>query len=228
MLARMSASVRSTRVEGGATRPLGKILCVGRNYGDHAREMGVALPEEPFFFLKPATSFRDAPSSIALPSFSRAVHYEVEMVVRVGVFLRNATLAEADRSVDAVAVGLDLTARDVQAQAKGAGLPWTLAKGFDGAAPIGPFVAVGAASDCADLGLRLEVNDVIRQHARTSAMVHGVPALLAFLAARMTLEPGDLLFTGTPAGVGPLAPGDHLLASLSGAPSLECRVVADG
>lgn len=228
MLARMSASMRSTSVAGGVTRPLGKILCVGRNYGEHAREMGAPVPEEPFFFLKPVTSWLDAPASIRLPRFSREVHHEVEMVVRVGAMLRDATPAEAEAAVDAVAVGLDLTARDVQAKAKAAGLPWTLAKGFDGAAPVGVFVPVRAAAELADLELALEVNGLTRQRARTSAMIHSVPALLAFLSARMTLEPGDLLFTGTPAGVQPLVAGDALLASLSGTPALACRVAEGG
>jgi 2-keto-4-pentenoate hydratase/2-oxohepta-3-ene-1,7-dioic acid hydratase in catechol pathway len=223
----MNPDGRFTTPRGGRTLPLGKLVCVGRNYSAHAREMGVAPPEEPFFFLKPSTSFLPSPRVVALPPFSAEVHHEVELVVRVGSALRRGTVEQAGAAIDAVAVGIDLTARDVQAKAKAAGLPWTIAKGFDGAAPVGEFVAIPGAVALGDRGLSLRVNGQVRQQAQISTMLRSAADLLAWLSARMTLEAGDLLFTGTPAGVGPLVDGDQIVAELEGAPRLEFCVTRE-
>ncbi|MSR74156.1 MAG: fumarylacetoacetate hydrolase family protein [Planctomycetes bacterium] len=207
--------VRSTCVA-GLELPVGKIVCVGRNYAEHAREMGAELPEEPVLFLKPSTALLLNPTVIHLPSFSHDVHHEVELVLRVAKRLRRATVEEALTAVDGVAVGLDLTARDLQAKAKQAGLPWAVAKGFDGAAPISELSAVSSLAALALTTLGLQVNGVLRQQGSCAQMLWPLPHLLAFISTRFTLEPGDLVFTGTPSGVAALRPGDQVIALLDG------------
>jgi len=214
----------ATQVPGGRELPLGKIVAVGRNYADHAREMGAVPPGEPLLFLKPSTALLPGGGRIELPAWSREVHHEVELVVRVGARLKDASSVEAGRAVDAMAVGLDLTARDVQSRAKERGEPWTIAKGFDGSAPLSSFLAVRSPEDLLDLRLTLHVNGDQRQCGNTSHMIHAVPDLLAFASSRFTLEAGDLLFTGTPAGVGPVRRGDELVARLGRLVELEVHI----
>ena len=214
-----------TACEGDATLPVGKILCVGRNYAEHAREMGASAPSEPVLFLKPPSALARG-GLLVLPPWSREVHHEVEMVVRIGTGGRNLDPGDAAGIVDAVAVGLDFTARDVQTRAKQAGLPWSVAKGFDGFAQVSAFRRVADIAELASLRLELLVNGERRQEESTSAMLFGIPELLAFASTRFRLEPGDLVFTGTPAGVGPVRPGDTLLARLG--PDLELELLVAG
>lgn len=194
--------------------PVGKILCVGRNYAAHAAEMGAAPPASPLLFLKPATALVRAGAPIHYPHFTRELHHEVELVVRLGSPLSRATRTEAETAVDACAVGLDLTARDVQREAKEKGLPWTLAKGFDGAAPVSSWQPVGRVSELSALELRLLVNGETRQEGNTRAMLFPIAALLEYASQFFRLLPGDLFFTGTPEGVGPLQAGDRFRAEL--------------
>lgn len=214
-----------TRCSEGVERPVGKIVCVGRNYGAHAREMGVDRPPEPLLFLKPSTALLPGGGEVRLPSWSRDVHHEVELVVRIGTGARDLDAAAAGRCVDAVAVGIDLTARDVQARAKSEGAPWAVAKGFDGSAPVGPFAAAGSLAPLADGQLRLWVDGRLRQEGRLSGMIWSVPELIAFISTRFTLEPGDLVFAGTPEGVGPVRRGERVRAVLEGYSEVEIVAV---
>jgi 2-keto-4-pentenoate hydratase/2-oxohepta-3-ene-1,7-dioic acid hydratase in catechol pathway len=194
--------------------PVGKIVAVGRNYADHVREMGGGEADPPVLFLKPSSALVAGGGTIALPAYSREVHHEVELVVRVGSGGQRLTLAEAARAIDACAVGLDLTARDLQSEARKRGEPWAVAKGFDGSAPISALVPVDDLAALAGLELALSVNGVPRQHGRLAQMVLPLAELVAFVSSRFRLEPGDLLFTGTPAGVGPVRAGDAVVATL--------------
>jgi fumarylpyruvate hydrolase len=193
---------------------VGKILAVGRNYAEHNAEMGRARAAPPVLFLKPPSALVHDGGTIRLPSGLGQVHHEVEMVVAIGKRGRAISEAEAMEHVLGYAVGLDLTLRDLQAEAKKSGAPWDLAKGFDGAAPVSRVVLRDAAGDAAALTLTLDVNGSRRQEGSTAQMLHGVPALIALASKLITLERGDLLFTGTPSGVGPVVAGDRLEARL--------------
>lgn len=210
-------------LKGGATRPVGKIVCVGRNYEAHAAEMGAERPSEPMLFLKPSTALLPGGGVVRLPPWSDEVHHELELVVRMGERLQAATVEEAGRAVDAWGVGLDLTARDVQSRAKQAGHPWAVAKGWDGSAPVSDLLPA-AEVDLGAVPLRLTVGGSVRQEGSTAAMLWPVAELVAFASSRFTLEPGDLVFTGTPEGVGPLRSGDRLEA-VAGEARLEVACV---
>ena len=217
-----------TLPDGRAVRP-GKILCIGRNYADHVREMGDVSAEdvEPVVFLKPTTALVADGGEIVLPRQSSDVHHELELVAVVGPGGRHIDEADALDHVAAYAIGLDLTARDLQAQAKANKGPWSIAKGFDTFAPLGPLVASSAVEDPQALEIRLTVNGETRQHGTTDRMISSVARIVAYVSSVFTLEPGDLLYTGTPEGVGPLAAGDELVASGTGLPELRVTVRAE-
>jgi len=202
----------------------GKILCIGKNYALHAAEMKSSVPTEPVVFLKPATALIGDGEAIVLPPMSADVHHEIELVARIGRRGRHIAESEALSYVDAYAVGLDMTARDLQAKAKRKGHPWSVAKGFDTFAPLGPFVPAVMVRDVQDLTLTLTVNGVVRQHASTRDMVFSVAHLIAYCSRVFTLEPGDCLYTGTPEGVGPVYAGDRLICTCTGLPSLSVHV----
>lgn len=210
----------------GERVPVGKLLCVGRNYADHAREMGATAPAEPFFFLKPATAVVPSGGDIEMPPGIGAVHHEVEISALIGTRARRVAEADALRHVQGYALALDMTARDLQAKAKKEGLPWTLAKGLDTFAPLGEFAPASAVPDPQALTFELAVNGDVRQRGNAQDMVHGVAALIAYASRFITLEPGDVLLTGTPAGVGPVQDGDRLVARAAGLPTLEVGVRA--
>jgi len=183
------------------TRP-SKIVCIGRNYADHARELGNDVPKEPLFFLKPPSALIGDGESIVIPPQSERVEFEGEIAIVVGQRLKNATEAEAAAAVEGVVALNDVTARDLQRKDS----QWTRAKGFDTFCAVGTPVA--GTFDFGALEIVTRVNGVERQRARGADMVFSVPYLLSYVSQVMTLEPGDLLATGTPAGVGPLLPGD--------------------
>lgn len=216
----------TTHCEGKGELPVGKIVAVGRNYADHAAEMGAPRPTEPLLFLKPSTALLQGATVLRLPRFSKEIHHEVELVVRVSKRLSEANVHESSLAIDSVAVGLDLTARDLQAEAKKKGEPWAVSKGFDGAAPLSQLVPVRSADVLSDLEIELSINGLRRQFGRTSAMLWSVPELLSEISHRFTLLPGDLVFTGTPAGVGPLHPGDVVSARLGSLCQLKATVAA--
>jgi 2-keto-4-pentenoate hydratase/2-oxohepta-3-ene-1,7-dioic acid hydratase in catechol pathway len=192
----------------GVPRP-GKIVAVGRNYADHARELGNEVPAEPLLFLKPPSAVIHDGDPIVLPPQSHQVEHEGELVAIVGRTLRRATPDEALAAVAGYACGNDVTARDLQKSDS----QWTRAKGFDTFAPLGPVVT---GVDPSDLTLTTRVNGEVRQQASTRDMVHGVDDLLSYISQVMTLEPGDAVFTGTPAGVGPLVDGDVVEVEIDG------------
>ena len=202
----------------------GKILCIGKNYAKHAAEMGGDVPEEPMVFLKPATALIGHGGRIVLPPQSEDVHHEVELVVAIGRGGKNIREEDALDYVDSYAVGLDMTARDLQAKAKAKGHPWTVAKGFDTFAPLGTLVPAREVRDPQALSIRLTVNGEVRQAGSTRDMIFSVAHLIHYCSTIFTLLPGDLLFTGTPEGVGPVHEGDVLEATLGDLPPLRVRV----
>jgi 2-keto-4-pentenoate hydratase/2-oxohepta-3-ene-1,7-dioic acid hydratase in catechol pathway len=200
-----------------------KIICIGRNYAAHARELNHEIPSAPVVFLKPPSSLVASGGTIDLPPQSDDVHHEVELVVELGSRCRNIDSADVSPAVHAYAVGLDMTARDIQSVAKEKGLPWTVAKGFDTFCPIGDRVPA-AGIDPTNLEIELTVNGETRQRGSTSLMLFPVADLVAYCSTIFTLEPGDLIYTGTPSGVGPVKEGDRLVASVTGLPELSIEV----
>jgi acylpyruvate hydrolase len=194
--------------------PVGKILCIGRNYADHAKEMKAELPSTPVFFLKPSTALVYDGASIVLPTISSDVHHEVEMTVLIGADGKNIARSHALDHIAGYGIGLDMTLRDIQSIAKAKGLPWTLAKGFDTSAPLSTFAPSSSVPDPHALDVELLVNGSRRQHASTSSLLFHVEDLIVYISQFITLERGDILFTGTPEGVAQVQPGDQLVASL--------------
>jgi len=208
----------------GASLPIGKLLCIGRNYADHAAEMERDVPDEPMVFLKPATAVVRSGGTVRLPPQSQNVHHEVELVAVIGTEGRNLSAATALDHVAGYAVGLDMTARDLQDEAKAQRHPWSVAKGFDTFAPLGPLVSAEAVGDPQALTLRLRRNGVTQQEASTEDMIFSVAELVAYCSQIFTLTPGDLLYTGTPSGVGPVDDGDTLEATATGIEPLTISV----
>jgi len=206
------------------TVAVGKLLCIGRNYADHATEMKRDVPDEPMVFLKPATAVVRSGGTVRLPPQSQNVHHEVELVAAIGTKGRNVDPDDALDHVAGYAVGLDVTARDLQDEAKKQRHPWSVAKGFDTFAPLGPLAAPEAVGDPQALTLRLRRNGNLRQEASTADMIFPVAELIAFCSRIFTLEPGDLLYTGTPSGVGPIEDGDALEAQATGCGPLTVTV----
>ena len=199
--------------------PVRRIYCVGQNYADHAREMGADPSRKPpFFFMKPADAVVPSGVRLRFPLMTRELHHEVELVVALGGGGVNLQPSDAAALIFGWSVGIDLTRRDLQAQAKHAGRPWDMAKGFDASAPIGLLVN-GAPPAAA--AIALSVNGTTRQSANIADMIWPVPEIIATLSSYVTLAPGDLIFTGTPAGVGPVQPGDSLDGRIDGAPPIE-------
>jgi acylpyruvate hydrolase len=196
-----------------------KVLCVGRNYERHARELG-APPGEPVWFLKPDSSIIGNGQSIVVPPGIGAVHHEVELALRIGREARRVAADQALRHVDACTVANDVTARDMQAAAKKAGDPWDRSKGYDTFLPLGAWQPAGSA-DLQGLRLRLTVNGAVRQDGNTRDMTWTCAELLARASQWTTLRPGDVVLTGTPEGVGPIVPGDKVVAEIVGVVRLE-------
>jgi 2-keto-4-pentenoate hydratase/2-oxohepta-3-ene-1,7-dioic acid hydratase in catechol pathway len=196
-----------------------RIFCIGRNYFEHAAELANPLPAAPVIFMKPPSSLVRAGEPIHFPRHAHELHHEVELVVKIG---RAGRVGEADQAPSYVAglsLGLDLTLRDLQRQLKQKGLPWEAAKAFDQSAPIGDFVAYDASMDLDNIAFRCSVNGVQRQAGNSRDMIFPVGRLLVELSRIWVLQPGDLLFTGTPAGVAPLRIGDRveIASDLTGA-----------
>lgn len=208
----------------GLTVRPSKLLCIGRNYASHVAEMKSEILEEPVVFLKPSTALVGQGGRIVLPPMSNDVHHEVELVVAIGRGGKNIAESEALEYVDGYAVGLDMTARDLQARAKQQGLPWSIAKGFDTFAPVGAFTPAHKVRNPQRLDVQLSVNGTVRQRGNTADMLFPVARLIAYCSRIFTLLPGDLLFTGTPEGVGPVQDGDVLEARITGLPELRVKV----
>lgn len=202
-----------------------KVLCVGQNYAKHVKELGGSAPEAPVWFWKPDSAIIGDGAAIELPAGVGAIHHEVELAVRIGREARRVTPAAALRHLDAVTVANDVTARDLQMAAKKAGRPWAQAKGYDTFLPLGAWQPLGS-HDLQALRLRLSVGGQPRQDGATKDMTWPVASLVALASAWTTLRPGDVLLTGTPDGVGPLAAGDVVEAELVGVARLRNPVVA--
>ena len=192
-----------------------KIVCVGRNYAKHAKELGNALPTTPIIFTKPTTCFVEDGGSVLYPDISNDLHYEVELGVVIGKTLSKVPASEVMSHVAGYAIAIDVTCRDIQEQCKAERTPWTMAKCLDTFCPIGPLVSPHKI-DAANTEITLKQNGVLRQHGNTADMIFSVPTLLEYVAAHITLLPGDVLLTGTPEGVGPLARGDVLEVAVPG------------
>lgn len=211
--------------DSGALFPVRRIYCVGRNYADHAREMGGNPDREPpFFFGKPSDAVVPGGGDIAYPPLTSNLHHEVELVVALGSGGRDIPVEKALACVYGYAVGIDLTRRDLQAALKEKGQPWEMAKGFDHAAVCGPLRPVAAPPQRG--AVQLWVNDAPRQHGDLAEMIWSIPEIIADLSRWVELRPGDLIFSGTPEGVGPVVPGDLLRASVAGVGELVVRIAA--
>lgn len=191
-----------------------KIICVGRNYAAHAKELNNAVEEEPVIFLKPDTALLNNNQDFYLPDFSNDIHYETEVVVKINKPGKHIDEKFAHRYYDSVSVGVDFTARDLQAMLKAKGLPWERAKAFDGSAAIGAFLPLADVGNIADLNFSMSLNGQKVQSANTAEMVFSVDKVIAFVSRFITLKTGDLIYTGTPQGVGKVSVGDHLIGYL--------------
>lgn len=189
-----------------------KIFCVGRNYAEHAKELGNAVPEAPVIFMKPDTALLAPGAKFEYPSFTSDLHYEIELVLRIGKTAKNIAAANALSCVDAITVGIDFTARDVQAGLKSKGLPWEKAKAWDNSAILGEWKPFN--SDGGEILFSLTKNGQKAQSGTTQDMIYSFETLLEHISGYFTLSPGDLVYTGTPAGVGPCLPGDTLAGFL--------------
>ncbi|MCJ1962903.1 fumarylacetoacetate hydrolase family protein [Novosphingobium mangrovi (ex Hu et al. 2023)] len=205
----------------GAVFPVRRIYCVGQNYAEHAREMG-SDPDRPspFFFSKPADAVVPSGRVLPFPGRTENLHHEVELVVALGGGGHDLAPEDAEALVFGAAVGFDMTRRDLQAEAKAKGRPWDMAKGFDASAPLGPIVPGLPPRNAA---IHCELDGVVRQQGDIAQMIWSVPEILAHLSRYVTLAPGDLVFTGTPAGVGPVRAGQHLRGEVAGLPPVEVR-----
>ncbi|MBO8175273.1 MAG: fumarylacetoacetate hydrolase family protein [Thermococcus sp.] len=204
-----------------------KIICLGRNYAEHAKELGHEVPKEPVIFLKPPSALIGPNQTIILPKKSREVHHEVELAVIIGKRGKNIPRERAMDYVLGYTILLDITARDLQWEAKRKGLPWTVAKGFDTFAPIGPRIVDKRELDPNDLEIGLKVNGEVRQLSRTSKMIFKIPEIIEYISSIMTLEKGDIIATGTPEGVGPLRHDDIVEAWIEGIGVLKENVLAE-
>ncbi len=218
--------VNSIPVEGDSRRfPVNRIYCVGRNYADHAREMGHDPDREPpFFFMKPATSIVTDGKDMQYPSLTQDLHHEIEMVVAIGIGGSNIAPSDALNHVWGYGVGLDMTRRDLQGEAKKMGRPWDTGKAFDESAPCASLVPVSQCGHLAKGLINLKVNGVIKQEGDLAMMIWNVPDTIAYLSTLFALEPGDLIFSGTPAGVAAVKKGDVLEGYVAGLPILKTRV----
>ena len=208
-----------------------RIYCVGRNYAEHAKEMGFTGREPPFFFMKPADAVLAVNAgdtgTLPYPSLTANLHHEIELVVAIGKGGKNIAVADALEHVYGYAIGLDMTRRDLQNDMKKQGRPWCIGKGFDDSAPIGPITPAAQAGDMAHMAqaaIWLQVNGQDRQRSRLDQLIWSVAETIAHLSNAWALQPGDLIYTGTPEGVGPVLAGDVLEAGIDGLASLRLRV----
>ena len=194
--------------------PIGKIVCVGRNYAAHAKELGNEIPKSPLLFMKPATAAVALEKPFSIPANLGSVHHEVEIALLIGEQASSIAEHDAWSCISAVGVALDLTLREVQDKLKAKGQPWEMAKAFDGSCPLSSWVPLEKISDKNNIQIRLEKNGELKQDGNSQQMITAIPKLIAYISQFFTLQPGDVILTGTPAGVGPLASGDILKATL--------------
>ena len=193
---------------------VGKIVCLARNYVAHAAELGNEVPSKPVLFIKPATSIIHDGDNVEIPAYSDDCHYEVELAVLIGKRAKHIAAANAMEYISGYGVAIDMTLRDTQAQLKEKGYPWEMAKGFDTSCPLSAFVAADKVDDPHNLAIQLMVNGEMRQDSTTACMIRKIPEMMAAITTAFTLQPGDIILTGTPAGVGRVVSGD----------TLECKI----
>jgi fumarylpyruvate hydrolase len=222
--------VVSVPVVGKAERfPVHRIYCVGRNYEEHAKEMGFTGREPPFFFMKPADAVlvvnAGETGDMPYPSLTKNLHHEIELVVAIGKGGKNISAADAMSHVYGYAVGLDMTRRDLQNDMKKQGRPWCIGKGFDHSAPIGPITPIALAGDVANAEIYVQVNGQDRQRSTTSQLIWNIAETIEHLSSAWEMQPGDLIYTGTPEGVGAVVAGDVMTGSVAGLGELKVRLV---
>jgi fumarylpyruvate hydrolase len=209
--------------------PVHRIYCVGRNYAEHAQEMGHSGREAPFFFMKPADAVLVARpgtcTPMPYPSLTKNLHHEIELVVAIGQGGSQISVGDALQHVFGYAVGLDMTRRDLQNDMKAQGRPWCIGKGFDHSAPIGPITPTAHAGDIAQADISLTVNGQVRQNSTVNQLIWNIAETISEISKAWTLHAGDLIFTGTPAGVGAVKPGDTLLGRITGLADIDVQVV---
>jgi len=201
-----------------------KIICIGRNYIDHAKELNNPVPEKPVFFMKPDTALLLKHNPFFYPDFSNNVHYETELVVKIDRNGRNIEERFAHKYYSEIGIGIDFTARDLQAEAKKKGLPWEIAKAFDQSAPLGNFLPKSRFDDLNNINFSLKINGELRQQGNSQDMIFTFDAIIAYVSQFVTLRTGDLIFTGTPKGVGPTKIDDHFEAFIEEEKLLEFNV----
>ena len=208
----------------GKSFRVGKVVCLGRNYVDHIRELNNPIPDRPVLFIKPATSLIGQGGTVRIPSWSKDCHHEAELAILIG---RRAKTISEESAYDYVAgygVAIDLTLRDIQDECKKKGLPWEIAKGFDTACPLSDFVPADQVADPHALQITMRVNGEIRQDASTGLMMRRIPQILREISAIFTLEEGDVVLTGTPAGVSAIGGGDQLESAIESVGKIEVSV----
>lgn len=220
----------SVPVVGSAQRfPVHRIYCVGRNYAEHAKEMGFTGREPPFFFMKPADAVLPVnpgeTGQMPYPTLTKDLHHEIELVVAIGKGGKNIAAADALSHIYGYAVGLDMTRRDLQNDMKKQGRPWSIGKGFDHSAPIGPITPAAQAGDVGKAGIWLQVNGVDRQRSNVAQLIWNIAETIEHLSAAWELQPGDLIYTGTPEGVGAVVTGDVLEGGVDGLGSVRLKLV---
>lgn len=201
-----------------------KIICIGRNYVDHIRELNNQVPSSPVFFLKPDSALLIRNRPFYYPSFSSEIHYEVELILKISKVGKCIRKEFANTYFDEIGIGLDMTARDIQDQAKAKGLPWTLAKGFDFSAPVGKFYPKENFQDMKNINFHLDLNGKTVQQGNSGLMINSFENIISYISNFMTLRTGDYIYTGTPAGVGPVKPGDRLEAWIENDKGLVCEI----
>ena len=204
---------------------IGKIVCVGRNYADHAKELGNEVPDKPVLFLKPASAIIYSGDNIIHPDFSDEMHHEVELVLLIGRDVNKANLSESENAIIGYGVGLDMTLRDLQNDFRKKGNPWTVSKCFDTSAVISDFIFKEDYKLTLNEEISLSVNGIVKQKEQLNKMIFNPVQIVEYISYLMTLEEGDLVFTGTPKGVSKVNRGDKLAANLTGIGKLECSVV---
>lgn len=205
--------------------PVGKVVCVGRNYVEHVKELNNEMPTEPLLFIKPSTAVVTLEDAFSIPQNRGAVHHEVEIAILIGQKVSSISEASAWQFVRGVGIALDLTLRDVQSRLKEKGHPWEQAKAFDGACPLSRWLPVSEISNRDNIEIQLMRNGVLQQKGASQQMITAIPTLMAYISQYFTLEPGDIVLTGTPAGVGPLESGDTLVAELNNQYQVETSVI---
>lgn len=201
-----------------------KIICIGRNYAEHAKEMKSEVPTEPVFFMKPDTALLKDGEPFYYPEFTNDLHHEIEIVIKINKVGKHIAEQFAHKYYDEIGLGIDFTARDVQAKCKEKGLPWEKAKAFDGSAPLGKFIQKSALSDINAIDFELKINGETRQKGNTKDLLFSFDKIIAYVSQFITLKVGDLIYTGTPEGVGPVKIGDNLEGFIGGVSFLSFEV----